>query len=322
MIKLVWRTDAHLADHPPQSRIDDWTSTILGKLAQVGDIATKVGAVAVLDGGDSFHVKSPVRNTHELMQRVAGVHQKYPCPVWSNVGNHDVKYGDIRNLNQSPLGVLFKTGVYHRLYDGYEALFEDEKSRMKVRVVGIPYHSSTYDMNRFTTITKGDMDEDYLVVVAHCLASAEDYPMFVGEDIIPYKFLADLDPDVWCFGHWHQNQGVQEIRDGKWVVNIGGLSRGVFAQQEMKRIPSCAVLSFGSKVDIEVIPLDVRPAEEVFDVAGRARVEANAMVVETFIDDLQKTLDPGSSVPLEDQIRDSDAPAEVKERALSYLENV
>jgi len=41
VITLVWRTDAHLADKPPQSRTDDWAETVLDKLRQVGEIAVK-----------------------------------------------------------------------------------------------------------------------------------------------------------------------------------------------------------------------------------------------------------------------------------------
>ena len=159
MIRLVWRTDVHLSDNPPASRKDDWTATVLDKLRQVGEVARRVQASAVIDGGDFFHVKSPTRNSHELIRRVAEVHAAYPCPVYANVGNHDCVYGDYAYLDQQPLGVLFATGVFKRLYDQHEAVFTD--GEIQVRVVGVPYHGTTYDMNRFRSITKGT--EDHLV---------------------------------------------------------------------------------------------------------------------------------------------------------------
>ena len=51
MINLVWRTDVHMSDKAPSSRLDDWTSTVLGKLGQVRDLAVEVNAAAILDGG-------------------------------------------------------------------------------------------------------------------------------------------------------------------------------------------------------------------------------------------------------------------------------
>jgi hypothetical protein len=32
MIKLLWRTDVHLADQGPVSRVDDWSDTVFDKL--------------------------------------------------------------------------------------------------------------------------------------------------------------------------------------------------------------------------------------------------------------------------------------------------
>src|SRR3989344_4231877 len=123
MIRLVWRTDVHMADSGPSSRTDDWTETVLGKLGQVRDVAKKWGASAIIDGGDFFHIKSPSRNSHELIQRVARHHSDYPCPVFCCPGNHDSVYGDYAFLGQQPLGVLFAAGVYKRLYDEHEAIF-------------------------------------------------------------------------------------------------------------------------------------------------------------------------------------------------------
>lgn len=195
MVTLVWRTDLHLADEAPASRTDDWASSLLNKLTQIGDIARAERAQAVLDGGDFFHLKSPSRNSHDLVRRAAEVHAAYPCPVYANVGNHDVKYGALEYLNESPLEVLFASGVFRRLYDEHEAVFEE--GGVKVRVVGIPYHGTKYDTNRLTSLVKGD--EDYLVVIAHLLASPGGGSMFEAEDIVGYPELANLGADVWCF---------------------------------------------------------------------------------------------------------------------------
>jgi len=229
MVRLVWRTDVHLSDTSPASRKDDWADTVLGKLKQVGMVADRLRAAAVLDGGDFFHVKSPGRNTHDLVRRVADLHQGYSCPVYANVGNHDCVYGDYAFLDQQPLGVLFATGVFGRCYDDFEVFFgpaDTTTSEVRaypftkkdgwlkgnpftlrdthqvgnipvVRVVGIPYHGTTYDHLRFRNIKKGE--EDHLVCMAHVLASEKGGTMFEGEDIIKYASLVDLDPDVWCF---------------------------------------------------------------------------------------------------------------------------
>jgi len=328
MITLVWRSDVHLADHPPQSRTDNWRETVLGKIRQVGDIAREVGADAVLDGGDFFNIRSPFRNSHQLVYQATVAHETYPCPVYANVGNHDVKYGDYRFLSEQPLGVLFESGVFHRLYDDFDEIFTPAPVTgmgfdYKVRVVGIPYHGHRYDMERFSGIKKDR--EDVLVVAAHVLASPKGGSMFEGEDIVKYKDLTTLAPDVdvWCFGHWHKDQGVTEIAPGKWVVNVGSLSRGSIGQDDVKRTPTVAILRFDPDdgIEIETREIDVRPAAEVFDLEGRVRAESRAFSVEAFVDSIEETLSEGQQEPIPDVIRGlPDVPEPVKERSLVYWE--
>lgn len=265
MITLIWRTDVHLADRPPQSRTDDWSETILRKIVQVGDLARKEKAVGVLDGGDFFHIKSPSRNSHQLVSRAAQVHQGYPCPVWATIGNHDCKYGSSEFLEEGPLGVLFETGVFKRLYDSHEALFEEPlegrgpvPSSFKVRVVGIPYHGTSYDMNRFTTITKGD--EDFLVVVAHCLASERGGTLFEGEDVVKYGDLANLDPDVWCYlpgtkilDHNYRSFPIESVRKGALVRDRAG-NATVEEVHPVRFVDEEVVV-----LDVEGIPSDLIP---------------------------------------------------------------
>ena len=318
-MKLVWRTDVHLSERNPRSRTDNWREAIINKLRQVGEIAREVDASAVLDGGDFFDIKSPSRNSHDLIREVAEVHQDYPCPTYANVGNHDCVYGDYTYLPQQPLGVLFSTGVFNRLYDEHEVTFE--KNGVTVRVVGIPYHGTTYDMDRFKNIEKGD--EDYLVCIAHVLASKKGGSMFENEDIIKYNDLKDLAPDVWCFGHWHKDQGITEIADGKWVVNVGSLSRGSLVQDDMDRKPCAIEIDFTDGINFVRHDLEIPSADEIFDVQGRERAEMRESVMEDFVSALSQSLVlDNEENTLESVVAKTDVPDIVRERALRYLELV
>lgn len=322
MVKLVWRTDVHLSDRAPASRLDDWAEMVLGKLTQVRDIAKERGACAILDGGDFFHIKSPSRNTHELVRRAAEHHQNYPCPVYCTPGNHDSVYGDYAFLGQQPLGVLYASQTFRKLYDEHEAVFV--KDGVKVRVVGIPYHSSKYEMERFHSLKRGD--EDILVCVAHVLASLRGGTMFEGEDIVRYSDLLSTAPDVYLFGHWHKDQGVEILGD-KTFINIGSLTRGSISQDELQRRPACAVLNLGKsegkpQVDVEVVRLVIQPSEKVFDVEGRARQVRQQVEMDSFVEKIRQSLVPKiEGGTLADSIKAlENVPQEVRERALSYLE--
>jgi exonuclease SbcC len=319
-IKLLWRTDVHLSDRSPASRTDDWIETVFAKLEQVKLVASKVGAHAVLDGGDFFHIKSPSRNSHDLVRRVADHHANYPCPVYCTPGNHDSVYGDYANLDQQPLGVLYSTGVFRRLYDKHEATFEVEG--LKVRVVGIPYHGKSYDLERFQSIVKGD--EDFLICIAHVLASEKGGTMFEGEDILEYRDLAPLAPDMFMFGHWHKDQGVHEI-DGTKFVNIGSLTRGSLSQDNVGRRPAIALLTLSKEegIRVQVLRLRVKDADEVFDMDARVREEAREMTVDAFVESVREALVETKSASVEESIEGMDGvPDVVRERALGFMEMV
>lgn len=319
MVRLVWRTDVHLSDRAPAARTDNWADSCFDKLDQIKAVCEKWKAHALLDGGDLFHIKSPSRNSHALVQRVVEHHADYPCRVGINFGNHDGVYGDLSFLHQQPLGTLYASGVAEKLFDEHEMFFESEG--VKVRVVGIPYHGVRYDMARFTGIKKGE--EDILICVAHVLASPKGGTMFEGEDIVRYSDLESLDPDVWCFGHWHKNQGVQKV-GSKTIVNIGSLTRGSLTQDEMERKPCIALLSCTKEgVDVRVVDLKVKPASEVFDVEQRVRIASRETTMSTFVDSIRKSLQGSEEKDIGEQVAQMEGLDEtVRERALLYLESV
>lgn len=351
MIKIVWRTDVHMSDRSPESRVDDWVDTVLGKLGQVRDIADQHRAALILDGGDFFHNKSPTRNSHETLRRVIDHHSSYPCPVFVTPGNHDSVYGDYAFLGQQPLGVLFSSGVFKRLYDDHEVFIAQRNSEKQaqvypfhkeggfigkspfdiadkdlagpiIRVVGVPYHGTHYDMERFTSIQKGG--EDILICVGHVLASLKGGSMFEGEDIIKYSDLVDTAPDVFLFGHWHKDQGVEKIGD-KTFINIGSLTRGSLSQDNVQRRPACAVLSCTEDgVGVEVVRLKVEPVEKVFNIERRAQQVKRQTDMDTFVASIREVLvQDDEAADVKDTIRGYESvPQEIRERALAYLEQV
>lgn len=318
-IRLLWRTDGHLSDHTPSSRTDVWSDTILGKIRQIGQLAKIHDCHAVLDGGDLFHEKTPIKTSHELMGRLFEIQRSYPCPIYGNVGNHDCRLGQFEFLQEGPLGSLFSSGVMKPCFNEHEAHFREDG--VHVRVVGIPYHGPKYDLDRFRRIRKGI--EDHLIVIVHLLMSPQGGDMFAGEDIVKYKDLLTLCPEasVIAAGHWHKDQGIVR-QDHMQIVNIGSFSRGSLSQDNLDRIPSVALLRcFKDRVEVEQIPLQIEPPENIFDLQKRAVEELQTTIVDNFVRTLQTDLQTAPTQGFSEIVAGlSDAPAQVQERTLSYLE--
>jgi exonuclease SbcD len=316
-VAFLFRTDTHVADRSPMSWKGDYPAEIWSNLEQIGKLAKEHEVSAVLDGGDFFHVKAASKNPHALVVKAARIHRAYPCPTFCVEGNHDIAYNNLETVEKQPLGVLYESGVFQHLR---EHTFKDGKIR--VRVVGVPY-SPVRKLSELLAIHKKPGDT-FLIAVVHSLASmsppaqVEDFfnePVFRYEDLISRN-----GPDVWCFGHWHRDQGIEQIQ-GRFFVNQGALSRGALVRENLERIPKGALLEFTeSGVRIEPLLMIVAPASEVFDLERKETQERERRDIDQFITRLVEdaSFDPNESI--HQNIRSMGFAEEVRDEALRYLE--
>lgn len=315
-LAFIFRTDVHMADRGPVSWKADYPTEIYSSLEQIGELAREHKAKAVLDGGDFFHVKAASRNSHGLVVKAAAIQNGYPCDTYSIEGNHDVKYNNLGTIVEQPLGVLFESGVFKHLR---EEVFED--GDLRVRVVGMPYDPER-KLEDLRAIQKQPGDT-HLIALVHALAgenppaSVED---FFGEPVFRYpELVTENGPDVWCFGHWHKDQGIVE-HSGKQFVNQGAVSRGALINENIQRTPQVTLIEADElSITTKILPLQVAPAEDVFDFERKERSEAEGRNIDEFITKLQMdaTIDPDAEI--EDNIRGLDFAAEVRDTALGYL---
>lgn len=316
-MKFIFRTDVHVADKSPASWKADYAAEVWSSLEQIGTLARKYKVHAVLDGGDYFHVKASTRNSHALVAKSAEIQAAYPCPTYVVPGNHDIAYNNLDTLdNQQPLRVLFASQVFQRLG---EAQFCE--GNMKVRVVGVPY-SPLRTLEDLQAVQK--KDEDWLICIVHALAAKKPPPEavdFMGEPIFRYEDLvAPRGPDLFAFGHWHKDQGAVRI-GGKFFVNPGAVSRGALVQENLTRKPQVALIELTpDDVSVGVIPLQVAPASEVFDIERKERREKEGEVISQFVDKLRQDVMADGSTDIETNVHGLDFATDVRDLALEYLE--
>ena len=319
-VVIVHRTDVHIADRPPVSRRDDYASAIIGKLAIVGDLARKIGADAVVDSGDFFHIQAPSRNSHGLVQRVMEVHEThYTCPVYFVLGNHDLAGGNPESVSRQPIGTLLRARTFTSLGD----VTLGGHDRPRVRLVGVPYapHPTLASLR----VERGS--EDVLVEVCHAYTVAPgtgaSFQELSDEPVFSWEELSSLPADVWLGGHYHRDQG-SEVVGGKRFVFPGSLSRGVYSRDEMDRLPRIAVITFEGEeggpvqTNVRLVRLTGLPvAEEIFDVRARAVDREVTDRISAFVTSLMS--DTAKADPLEAVASRGDVPPEIRERAAGYL---
>lgn len=322
MLKFIWRTDVHFADKTPKRRTGSWRQDVSDKLKWIGTLAQEINADCVIDGGDFFDVKSPVKNSHLLVREACDIHNDYPCPTYALVGNHDVKYGQIEYLPEQPLGVLFSAGVFKRFGDEEEVIFQ--KDGLKVRLVGVPYHGVVYDFDRLRNIKK--KDEDYLIVACHLLArKGNTGSMFEGEDIVGYNFLNTIsEVDVWCFGHWHKDQGIEQLDNGSWVINTGSLTRGALHLDDLDRNPCVVEITLTKEgVSLNRHNVKMRDAYEVFKIEQATSEKQDKDRMEEIVEKMKSLASASDKgLTLRDKVLQLQVPQKVKEVTLAYLEDI
>jgi hypothetical protein len=318
-VSLVTRTDVHLSPRNPESRKDNYTQTILGKLEQIGHIARERNAAAVLDNGDLFHLKEATKNPPWMLRQLVEIHKDYNCPTIVNCGNHDVVYGNAEYLPQQPLGLLYATGTFVEMGD-----LTIERDDLTVRIVGIPYdpHLGFETLRAHPLMQKGD--EDVLVASLHAYATPEGGELWGKDLALSYGDLSCLDPDVWLLGHYHIDQGVVEVM-GKHFINVGAISRGALTTDNLSRVPKVGTIDIeksGSGVTIEVgsLELEVAPADEVFDLVKHEQAKEEAKDIEEFVRKLSQEAVDENEDDLAKHINGLEFDQAVKESALGYLE--
>lgn len=321
-MKFVIRTDCHVHDKAPQSRVDDYLDTCITKLRQVGEFAEAEGCVAVLDNGDFFHAKAASRNSHEMVRKVIEVHRESygGCPVYVNPGNHDFPYNNIEYLPRQPLGVLFAASVFRQMGD---EMFECPETGLKVRVVGFPFRSH-YDIIDFD-ILRGE--EDVLIACCHYSATPNGDTLFAGtEESLSYYDLSECSPDIFVFGHLHIDQGIQKV-NGTTFINLGSMTRGALVQDNLTRVPRFGYVEITKdkatgavQIHAEAVEYEVQPSGTIFDLERHERLQEEQRDIDQFVATLTTEALSEDPDDVYDTIRSlSEFQKEVREKAIHYL---
>lgn len=321
-IKVITSSDEHISDLTPGFRKDDYKDAILSKLEWQGDFARRVGAHALIRGGDFFHVKAANKTTMGLMAKVSSIHRSYPCPVYSIVGNHDMTRNDITTVGAQPIGVLFNSFVFFRIIK--ESFFAGS---LHVRVIGIDY-DSYMDADVLKGALEDDVDADYRIAVVHALAEnapSERLQSFFNEHILDYRDLVfEGCPDAYVFGHYHKDQGIQDHMGVKFV-NLGAISRGSLNVDNVDREPKVALLTFNSQgMSIEEHVVPHRQSSEVFNFELKKQMEKERRSIDEFLHRLQENVSMSSGEDIDKKLQEISGsakfPADLKRMVKLILE--
>lgn len=320
-IRFITSSDEHLCDNNPGYRIGSFRDDILEKLAWQGRFAKQFDADAVLRGGDFFHHKNPRDTTMATVAKAASIHRSYHCPTFALSGNHDMSKNDPSSIPRQPLGVLFKSGVFNNLND-----HRFHSGSMTVRVVGVDYTVGLTNNGIQDKVRKVSGDT-YTIAFVHALAAmapSEKIQSFFNEPVFDYRDLVfEGCPDVYIFGHYHKDQGIQEHLGVKFV-NLGAVSRGALTFENMERKPKISSLVFNSQgISVEEHVIPSKDASDIFDLEKKKVIDKEKRSIDEFVAKLTSDRKKGDDSSIIDKLADfqkSDYPQDLKNLVSNTLE--
>ncbi len=260
-----------MSDRPPSLRKETYADDILAKLEFIVAASNKLKVDALIQLGDMFHIKSPSRTSHRLVQRTMDVLQKSDAPVLLVVGNHDITNDSLNSIGSQPIGTLAKPNGIDLLMGPHPTL----------DVCGVPYLHDPHQSEEW-------LYDPRTLVCSHAA-------IFPNGDAPPYDHIsaveyADLMPDgvsAVAYGHIHNPHGMYK-EGGVWFCNNGAISRGSLHTETINR--SIQVTYYDSDLlpgnPYKTVKVPYKNPEEVF-YTDMATHKMNTPITEDFMATMQ-----------------------------------
>ena len=242
-IQIAIVGDAHLNSTKPISRLDDYPETCLRKISEIGIHCVRKGIEHIVLLGDVWHKNQQSITYINKVIKLFDKLRRDGLKVHSIIGNHELSFEKIENLERSPLQTMFVSGVLNHL---------------KTLDLGeVVLHGFDYPEE----LTKAPDNGKYNVCVAHRF-----YNYNLSEYTLREKHVKHLGYSAMLLGHDHQIY--DPLRVGETlIIRPGSLMRGTTHSYNLTREPSFDIL----KVDretyreiVETITIPHLPAREVF----------------------------------------------------------
>lgn len=283
-MKALLLNDLHLtnSNSHPSSCTPAYTDDLFDLLYQSNQLAFDLQISAIIQLGDFFHIKSPSRNSHELVIRAAKWARDAPCSVYVVPGNHDLTNDRLESLDEGqPLGVLYATG----------AVYKADQYFGNLPIYGVPWQQfwdaeqSVADRAVKDALAGFKPSDTPQLIVTHApffpLGSNPAYEHYSVEKFSQYVNPTGKANVQVAYGHIHDEHG-QYVVNGVRFCNYGALSRGSLTESNLTRQVGVTIWdSVTGK--FEFIALQAKPAEQVFRVKEITEVKTAQVKLDEFL---------------------------------------
>ena len=297
--------DLHLTDINPKSRIDNYPLSILEKLEDIFSKARDENVDAIFFLGDIFHKPSGLSTRY--LNKVIETFQKSPCKCYTIIGNHDIPYNRLEDVENTSLGILFKS----------KALYHLDRYCIQPDIVIYGYDYG----NDISQVEK----PDNRVKISICLSHSYGEDISFGSSGKPEFFRwssLNLNPfDYYILGHDHSYHQPKNIFLNSVVYRTGALSRQTSGITDIKRVPKILKMTVDNSDNIEFSELEVKhlPPEQCFNFHALNKDQDSKIDLSSSLEDVLSQLNFSAQGNIFDIIDNMDLDSEILNILEEYL---
>ena len=272
MNSFVYFTDPHLANRPPEKRIDDYNKSILKKIQWVVNYAKKKKVNGIICGGDLCHTH---KTNDELMYKFVEIMASSGLKFYYLYGNHDIQSGNVNYIEKTNMGLLSQYNWFYEL-DGKKLIeFSD------CYLTGINYShdkecASSFDWQEGKiskeplSLAFGKKSNKIMILVTHAMITNRQI-MISGK--VKSQDVNDIttNADILLNGHFHDGHPDvvhnSVLEHDFQIVNPSSLARMNLREAKEGYGPRIAYIKVDRKgAKIKLVDVPCKPIKEIFDV--------------------------------------------------------
>ena len=303
-MKILHITDSHGTVKSPESRTDIYYLSFLKKMYELGYVIKKENIKLIIHTGDMFH---SARVSDKFTGQLAEIIKSYGIPMYVIPGNHDIDGYSINTLDQTKLGLLYKTGVVKELDRNIVPIqLFSQKENLRITISGQEYYKDIDTGNMQDFEMQSSLQSDFNILGIHGYLC--DKPQNPN---IPHTLCQNIvtDADVILSGHFHESFSYNGPDFS--VYNPGSLMRVEQTEYNRKHLPQYGILEVVKNNGIVSHTYTMKsfmvaePSEKVFDYNAKAQRKTTLITLDNFKNSIANTnLNNNLSVSIENIISD------------------
>ena len=288
-MKILHITDSHGTVKSPESRTDVYYLSFLKKMYELKYVIQQNDIKLIIHTGDLFH---SARVSDKFAGQLAEIIKSYGIPMYVVPGNHDIEGYTINTLDQTKLGLLYKTGVVKELDRGKNPIqLKHQKENLNISIVGQEYYKDidTGNMADFEMRNNNPNANFNILAIHGYLCNSPQHPdvkCTQCKDIV-------TDADVILAGHFHES--FEYHGPDFSVYNPGSMMRVEQTTYNKNHLPQYGILEITNNNGIvqhtyTMYPFKVaEPSDKVFDYTLKNQKKKTLITLENFKNSIANT---------------------------------